>query len=62
MAIRKFKLFEGGRDQLEANLTKALFGESAEEIEMRIALLNATAKERPQLSLIQTSKPSNIKR
>lgn len=62
MTTRKFKLIEGGRDQLEANLTKALFGESSEEIDMCIALFNDTAKEKPKLSLIQTSKPSNIKR
>ncbi len=62
MVTPNFKLINGDRDQLESNLTKALFGESDEEINKRLDLLNATAKEKPQLSLIQTPKPSNIKR
>lgn len=59
MKTHKLKLIEGGRDKLEASLTKALFGESDQEIEKQIAILNSIESKKPQLSLIKTSKDCN---
>lgn len=59
MKTPKFKAIQGGRDKLEANLTKALFGESEQEIDKQITLLNSIEDKKPQLKLIKTSEVTN---
>lgn len=60
MTPKKFTVIEGGRDDIERDLVRALFGVDSAEIERLSAQLNAIAgKPGPKLKLVKNLENAN---
>lgn len=61
MTLQKLTVFHGGRDEIEADLAKALFGLNDAEIARCLERLNSLQIKRPKLKLVKNKASQPIK-
>ncbi len=61
MTLQKLKVIQGGRDEIEADLAKALFGEDDAEITKCSERLNSLQIKQPKLMLVKNKAGQSVK-